>query len=107
MTPMQCLSMCREAFKNKQSQPQDVQRQRTSHQTMETESILGNMVHTAGLTPLHEKHLLESKDLEAFHCYNMFKILAYSRKRGGCSQSRRLTHGLPQAKLQSLSYQDI
>jgi len=28
-----------------------VQRQRTSHQTMETESILGNMVHTAVLTP--------------------------------------------------------
>ena len=41
MIPMQCLNTCRAAFKNKQGQPQDVQRQRTSHQMMETESILG------------------------------------------------------------------
>ena len=42
MIPTQCLNTCRAAFKSKQSQPQDVQRQRTSHQTMETESTLGN-----------------------------------------------------------------
>ncbi len=34
--PMQCLNTCRAAFKNKQGPPQDVQRQRTSHQKMET-----------------------------------------------------------------------
>ena len=51
MILMQYLNMCIAAFKNKQSQPEDVQRQKTSHQTTETESILGNTVHTAVLTP--------------------------------------------------------
>ncbi len=78
---MQCLSMYRAAFENKRSQPQDLQRQGLSDQMTQTESVLGKMVHTAVLTPSHQKQLLGSRDLEASHCLNMYVTLAYFRRR--------------------------
>ena len=51
--PHQCVNTDRAASKSKQNQPQDLQRQGTSDQTTKTKSTLGNMVHTAMLTPSH------------------------------------------------------
>ena len=51
--PDAVLEYVQSSFKSKQNQPQDVQRQRTSDQITKTEITIGNMVHTAVLTPSH------------------------------------------------------
>ena len=55
IVPMQYLSTCIAAFKNKPSQPQELQRQGLLNQMKGTESILDNIVHTA-ILPLHARN---------------------------------------------------
>ena len=63
------------SFQEKQSQPQDLQRQGLSNQTTETESILGNMVHTAVSSPAPEI-CKGHEDVQAVKCS---QILAFQQ----------------------------